>query len=317
MLARAADNFFWMARYVERAENVARLLASCHQIGMLPGGEASGQSGQLSEWETPLFMTGTADDFMRRYESVTPGRVLAYMILERDNLSSIRSSLLQARENARATRHLLSSDLWETLNQTWLAIAELDYDQLRRDGIQERLEWVRDRSHMFRGALYGSMRRAEGFSFASLGTAVERADSTARLLRVKWDTLVQRDLPHGVKARPDYYRTAVLLNALSAYKSYRETYASNLDFAKLAELIILREDMPRALMASLTEIEDLLRRLDPAAQPLGAVRALRQRLRSIQVADLMRIGIKRFLDEFTVEVGRIASQIQNTFLVVS
>ncbi|MGE5504349.1 MAG: alpha-E domain-containing protein [Actinomycetota bacterium] len=319
MLARAADNLFWMARYVERSETLARLLMSCHQTGMMPGEPGETRNGHLSEWLTPLLMTGTLDDFGARYEELTPGRVLAYMILDKNNPSSIRTSLGQARENARATRHLLTSDLWETLNQTWLAIAETGFEDLRRDGVPERLEWVRDRSHHFRGALFGSMRRGEGFHFACLGAAVERADSTARLLHVKWDTLAQRDASGRGQAHlaPDYYRAAVLLNALSAYKSYREIYASKLDFAKLADLIILREDMPRSLMAALVEIEAILLRLDPDSPPLKGVRALLQRLRSVRIDQLMRVGIHRFLDEFVAEVADIGSGIRTSFLMAS
>ncbi|WP_142848017.1 alpha-E domain-containing protein [Telmatospirillum sp. J64-1] len=313
MLGRAADNLFWMARYVERAENIARLLQVSCESALLP---SRGEEKRRQDWEAPLWMTGALDDFHERYEEVTEGRVLSYMILDNHNSSSIRASLWRARENARASRHLLTAELWEGLNHTWLGITGLTWPELRRTGVSEHLEWVRDRSHLFRGALYGSMRRSEGFWFSCLGTSLERADNTARLLRVKWEGLAGDIFSPGQKGGPDFYRATVLLKALSAYKSYREIYATGLDFHKIADLLILRNDMPRSLMASLREGTEILNRLNPGLPASKQASDLLHRLESVQVSDLMRLGLHVFLDDFSRQMGELSQRIQRDFMMV-
>lgn len=311
MLARAAHNIFWMARYVERAESLARLLDATLRSAMLP---ASDDGSRLTDWHTPLLVTGRYKDFCASHEAVTEGRVLSYAILGRDNPVSIKASLGNARENARATRHMLTTDLWEGLNQSWLIAADLDWKDLKRNGIGAHLEWVRDRSHLFRGCLYGSMRRGEAFWFARLGGAVERADSTARLLRVKWPSLQGSD--YGAHDANAYYRRMVLLDALSAHKAYREIYADNLQIHRIADLLILRDDMPRSLAAVVEEIIVSLEKLEAGEGALNRARLLRHRIRSAQVGDLMRTGLDVFLGGVIDEVADLSTLLQSEFMMV-
>lgn len=310
MLARAADNIFWMARTVERAEHIARLMEVSMRSAMLPA--SGGNGGRLSDWETPLYMTGRVDDFFSRYEKVTEGRVLSYMILDKHNPSSIRCALGAARENARAVRHLLTSELWEILNRTWLDIADMTWNDVTRIGVPQHLEWVRFRSHLFRGALFGSQRRAEGFHIAGFGMAVERADNTARLLRAKWDSL-QGDAT--VRA-PDFYRAGVLLETVSAYKAYRETFSAQLEPRRIAELLIQRPDVPRSLAFCVREMDVMLRAMDPDSPLLGDLGALSRRLEGVQMVDLVRVGLHRFLDEIIAEVGRLSDRMRAHYLMV-
>ncbi|MGC2854724.1 alpha-E domain-containing protein [Novispirillum sp. DQ9] len=310
MLARAADNIFWMARYVERAEQMARLMEVSMRSAMLPA--AGGNGGRLSDWETPLYMTGTVDDFLARYEKVTEGRVLSYMILDKHNPSSIRCALAQARENARAVRHLLTGELWEILNRTYLSVNDMTWNDVTRIGVPQHLEWVRFRSHLFRGCLFGSQRRGEGFHIAGFGMAVERADNTARLLRAKWDSL-QGDAT--VRA-PDFYRAGVLLESLSAYKAYREAYSAQLEPRRIAELLIQRVDVPRSLAFCVREMEIMLRGMDPDSPLLGDIAALSRRLEAVTVTDLVRVGLNRFLDDIIAEVGRLSDRTRTHYLMV-
>lgn len=307
MLARAADTLFWMARYVERAEQTARVLEVSLRSAMLPHARSN------DEWEIPLAMTGTLTDYYRCYEDLSDGRVLSFMILDRQNSASIRTSLYTARENARAARHLLTGELWEVLNQSWLTIADITWPDLVKRGVAEHLEWVRFRSHLFRGALHGSMLRSEGFHFARLGIAMERADNTARLLRARWDSL---SAEQNTRSGPDYYRATVLLEALSAFKAYREVYSARLELHKIADLLLLRADMPRSLAYSIREMESTLTDLDPAAPVLKDVRALRHRLDTVQVADLTRVGLTWFLDDMTSQLAALSTSLQRQFLLV-
>lgn len=314
MLARAADNLYWMARSMERAEQLARLLEASLRMDMLPAPAEEKRQGRLSDWAVPLLVTGTMSDFDERYERLTEGRVLSYMILDRQNASSIRASLWQARENARATRHLLTGELWEAINRTWLEVADLTWTGLRRRGVAELLEWVRFRSHLVRGTLMGSQRRSDGFYIACLGIAVERADNTARLLRVKWDRLGGASGAPGVA---DYYRAGVLLESLSAHKCYREIYSTRLEPRRIAELLIKRADAPHSIAFCLREMIDMLRCLDPDSPLLGEVRALERRVAEVQIDDLLRVGLHYFLDDVIAQVAGLSDRVRSHYLMVA
>ena len=156
LLGRTANNVYWMARYVERAENLARLLASTYHMSLLP--VASGKDSR--QWEAPLQLAADREDFAGRFGEVSPGNVLAYMALDADNVSSIRSCIRLARENARATRPELTTEVWEGINSTYLEVESMSYPKMVDQGFGEFFDWVKERSHLFRGAIYGTMRRA-------------------------------------------------------------------------------------------------------------------------------------------------------------
>jgi len=312
MLGRAADNIFWMARYVERVENIVRLLRATALNALLTASTDGANDDTV--WARPLLLTGQMDDFLARYEQLTSGRVMAYMLLDRDNPASVKSVLANARESARATRHLLTNEIWECLNKTWLAIKDLHYVSLQRSTIDDQLDWLSERCFMFRGALFGSMRRDEGLQFANLGLYLERGDHTARFLASQPDRAAASDDP-ATKVR-EYYEATALLKALGSYRAYRETFSSNLDFTRIAELMILHATVPRSLRGAVDEIVVSLRSLNPAADSLKAAYDLQYRLQTIQIGHVRRVGLRAFLLDFSKELDDISAQIQRDFMMV-
>ena len=137
----------------------------------------------------------------------------------------------------------LTTEVWEGINETYLELEALSYAKMVDQGFREFFDWVKERSHLFRGAIYGTMRRGDAFTFSRLGTFIERADNTARFLAIKWDMLS----PGRPIAAADYYRWGALLRAFSALKAYREVYSGIIEPRRVAELLILRRDMPRSL----------------------------------------------------------------------
>ena len=181
MLSRTADHLFWMARYMERAENTARMLDVNYQTSLLPQSADAAEKG----WRGLLGISELTGDFEARYGAVTPRSVMEYMVSDPNNGSSIRNCLQAARENARAVRGTLTTEVWETQNQTWL-----EFQRLVKDGAFLRdpgtaFEWVKFRSHLSRGVTVGTMLQDEAFHFLRIGSFLERADNTARLLDVK------------------------------------------------------------------------------------------------------------------------------------
>lgn len=312
MLGRAADNLYWMARNMERIENILRLIKTCRTSTMLS--DTNGKTD--SAWEMPLVIAGQKELFMENYGEITPGRVTAFMLMDLENPSSVKSLLANARENARATRHFLTSDLWECINRTWLQVKDMHYDDFRKNSIDDHIEWMIDRSSMFKGVTFGSMRRGEGLHFTNLGLLVERADNSARMMLAHFANARQGASSVGALSVRDYYRSVALLNALNSFKAYRETFNSSIELDKIAELFVLQKAVPRSLRACVDDIADNLRALNPAVDVLREVYDIQYRLDTIQIAQLRRVGLDSFLVDFSKQMDEISAKIQQDFMMV-
>ncbi|MFM9968746.1 MAG: alpha-E domain-containing protein, partial [Burkholderiales bacterium] len=184
MLSRSANDLFWMSRHVERAENIARMLDVTYRVSLLPYRVADACEKWAEPWALPLVITGLATKYYEQNEVLSPERVIHFMVSDATNPASIHSLLQSARENARGQRGAITSEMWESINATWLEIRGLTYDAVLSRGVSELFDWVKTRSHLFRGVTVGTMGRDEGYHFTRLGTHLERADNTARILDV-------------------------------------------------------------------------------------------------------------------------------------
>src|SRR6202158_5991283 len=229
MLSRTADHMYWMSRYVERAESLARLVDAHYRMSLLPHTGAT-LTQSLSSTMTALHMEHA---YKEKHDAIEPDAVFEFVSLDRDYSGSIFSCLRAARENARAVRGSLTSELWETLNSTWLEARSLVIRRSQSADIGEFVEWVKERSHLTRGVTVGTMMRDEAFHFTRIGTFLERADSTARIL-----TAHQTDLKPGADAGsvPDPFEWSVLLRALSAFEVYRRIYRDVVKPVRVAQL---------------------------------------------------------------------------------
>ncbi len=311
MLGRTANSVYWMARLVERAENMARLLASTYHMSLMPA--AGGNDAQ--QWEAPLKLAGDREVFLERYGEITPGTVLQYMVLDPDNPASIRSAVRQARENARATRPELTTEVWEGINQTFIELESLSYSKMVEQGFREFFDWVKERSHLFRGAIYGTMRRGDAFTFSRLGTFIERADNTARFLAIKWEILTPSTGGRPLAAE-DYYRWGALLRAFSAFKAYREVYSGIIEPRRVAELLVLRQDMPRSLAACTDEVNEILCDIRPDAPCTRLATQIHDGLQRQRIDGILRSGLPRFLNGFVGRNNQLHSQIEQEFMLV-
>src|SRR6185503_14509336 len=247
MLARVAGRIYWMSRQMERAESMARILGVTSNLVLF--GESDLQRQNLL---APLTITGSAEAFFERHEELSVEALIDFLALDRDNPSSIVCCLDWARENAHAVRWQITSEMWETLNATWLEVRALDPKRITGAGANRFLDWVKERSHLFRGVTYGTIMRGEAFNFSRLGTFLERADNTARLLDVKYHVLLPRD--EGVGGAMDYYQWQAILRSVSALRGYHWVYQDRLKPWLVAELLILRPEMPRSLLSCYEQI---------------------------------------------------------------
>jgi len=309
VLSRVASNLYWMSRYVERAENTARVLDVTWRMSLL----VKEPRLQDQEWTAPLNITGTLFPFAGRHSIVCAREVLHFMGLDPENPSSIYACARQARENARAIRGSITSEMWEVLNGTWLEMQQMDEEKMEARGISAFFDWVKERSHLFRGVTFGTMHRDDAYEFTRLGTHVERADSTARILDVKYHILLPsvKDVGGAV----DYYQWSAVLRSVAAFEAYRKVYRDVITPLKLAELLILRDDIPRSLRFCLRQVHDTLGHVQNA-QSGETLRRAGQMLSQLQygrISEIFAGGLHEYLTEFLDSSQALSSHIQRSF----
>jgi len=309
MLSRTAENLYWMGRYMERAESMARILDVSHRMSQLPGSQDPAR-----EWLPALVISEQREPFEETYDTVNAGHVIEYMALNPNNPSSIHSTLRAARENARAERNMLPTEVFETLNSTWLEMREIQYSRLVEWGFREFFEWVKERSQLFAGIVAGTMLTNESYHFTRLGMIIERADNTARLLDVKFLGLITDE--EAADEAVDYYQWGTLLRAISAFKAYRMTYRETIKPRQVVDLLVLRETFPRSLHACYAEIHPTLETLRPGSECARLSGEMYARLRYSRPQDITRRGLHRFLTDFLAKNGNLSDEIARTFLFV-
>lgn len=311
MLSRTADHLYWMARYTERAENLARMLEVNYRMSLLPQGAEIVEQG----WAATLTIIGLFDAFKQRYEAVTPANAIAFLAFDRDNPMSIYSCVRGARENARAVRGTLTSEIWETLNATWLEMRVAGMRSASDTDIGNFFEWVKYRSHLTRGVIQGTMLRDEAWHFTWLGTYLERSDSTARILDVKYHLL----LPRGEKAggATDYYQWSALLHSVSAFEIYRRVYRDLITPRRVAELFVLRDDMPRSLHRCMSQVYTHLSAVRNAHSAETERRAgeLQASLHFGRIEDIFEMGLHEYLVQFLGRTRDLGERVSRDFLV--
>ncbi|MGE5470761.1 MAG: alpha-E domain-containing protein [Bacteroidota bacterium] len=309
MLSRTADHLFWMSRYIERAENLARLLDVTWQMSLVP----QSLDAANENWKAIIALNSLEDIYARKYSEITAENVLRFMVSDADNFASIHSCLRLARENAHAVRGTITTEMWETLNSTWLEAREKSFEQLLNAGISEFFEWVKMRSSLSRGTTLGTLLQDEAYHFIRLGTLLERADNTARILDVKYHVL----RPHGDEGATDFYQWGALLRSVSAFEVYRKVYRDAMTPERVAELLILRSDMPRSLHFCMNGV---IKNLDLIANSHSGetqrqAGLLHAKLHYARVGDILEQGLHEWLTDFMDHIYILGDGISQDFLV--
>ena len=308
MLSRVADRIYWMSRQMERAENMARILGVTSNM-VLFGTRETREQTLLA----PLTITDSAERYFEQKKPVTLQGLVDFLALDPDNPSSIYSCLRLARENAHAARWQITSEMWETLNTTWLEMKRVRRSDIAGAGATKFFDWVKDRNHLFRGVTYGTIMRGEAFNFSRLGTFLERADNTARILDVKYHVLLPS--VKDVGGALDYYQWTALLRSVSSYETYRGLYRDQILPIKVAQLLILERRMPRSLAACFDQITQAMEKLegqDRAAKRLAS--ELHARLTNADIDEIFQGGLHEYLTECLADMYELGQRIQRAYL---
>ncbi len=300
MLSRVAENLFWIARYIERAESTARLL-DVNYYATLEGGNLVQE-----QWSPLLVITGGEDAFREQHARADAKSVPFWLAFDLYNPSSIRSTLTQARENARALRERISSEMWECINK---AYHELCFDTdavLQNDALHDYCNRVRDTSHLFFGTALSTLLRDEGWQFLRLGQLIERADNLLRILQVRYQKTGTSEIAEAL----ENHRWMALLKTVSAYEAYRKRYHTRLEPQNIAEFLLLDSTFPRSVIYAIEGIRDSLKKLPNAQKIQKETNWLLARLEHSQVHEILS---KDALEEILEDVNDVGAMVQSTY----
>lgn len=319
MLSRVAHSLYWMSRYIERAENVSRLLEVNLQF-LLDFQDI--EDGALKDhWGSIIASSGSEDLFTSLYSAANNETVTAFFAFDLRNPSSILSCIYAARENARMIRDQISLEMWETINELYLFLKTRSSAEVWEDGPQEFFEHIKRHSHLFQGLTESTYSRNEGWEFIQFGKYIERADMTTRILDVKYHILLPNATDVG--GAIDTAQWHSVLRSASALEAYRRFYVREILPWKVAEFLIFSESFPRSLTYCVAQLDELLRRIlgdnGPRIRTQAArtSRRLLADLESLTISEVLKDGLHEFLLETQKSLDRIGDEVVQTTMFYS
>lgn len=307
MLSRTAENLFWMARYMERAEATARLLTMGQRMAILPGAH------HRDEWRSVVRATGALNHFPEGAQ-VTEGDAIAFLMLDPDNSSSIRSCLLKARANAKSARTMLTQDMWEALNEGWRKLDSYDVAEARQQ-LPALIDWVKTRVMTFRGAAHSGQLRNEGHDFLRAGSALERAQMTLRLLDIKYYVLLPETEVIG--GNRDHYQWTSVLYALSGARAYHHVYGGTYTPWQITDFLMLNRLFPRSVANCYDQLAYRLNRLagwhDGRGPCHDTVRQMVADLEQLDSGEIFRVGLHETVLSGLRMTNRLGMEIAQTY----
>lgn len=311
MLSRTADNLFWIARYIERAETAARLLEVGARIALLPS-----VAGYRNEWDSLLSASGTASGFSAKYGEAIQRNLESWFFFDRDNPSSVASCITNARENGRIVRTALTAQVWDALNSAFQELKALERRPRSELELSQLTEWAMRKSALVRGAIDASLLRNDGWDFLNLGFNLERADNTARLMDVKYYVLLPR--ADFVGSGLDNYQWTTLLRAMSSHRAFHWAYGGEVTADKIAHFLILNRQCPRGLS---TCVDGMNTHLSHLAMAYGKdndaqtkAKQLQADMSGLKVADIFEEGLHEFLTRFIRDVATLGAAVHESYL---
>ncbi|RUS63239.1 alpha-E domain-containing protein [Pseudorhodobacter sp. E13] len=311
MLSRTADNLYWIARYMERAETAARLLEVGARNSLIPSAH-----GHRSEWNSLLHAIGTEAAFTAKYGDPVQRNIESHLFFDHDNPSSVVSCITAARENARIVRTALTSQVWDAINSAFQEMRQMERRPRSELDLSRLTEWTMRQTAMMRGAIEATQLRGDGYHFLNLGYYLERADSTARLLDVKYYVLLPR--VDFVGSGLDNYQWTTLLRAMSSHRAFHWAYGGDVTAQKIGHFLILNPQCPRSLITCADGMVAHLERLDRGSRKKSTARSqarsLLAELAETKVEEIFDEGLHEFLTRFIQETGKLAHEIHESYL---
>ncbi|MFK7870454.1 MAG: alpha-E domain-containing protein [Roseobacter sp.] len=309
MLGKTAGGLYWMFRFLERGENTARLLEAGFRMALTRSKDAE------SEWRSVVVTSGQLAGYDKKYDSYTDLEVMDYLLRDTDNPSSVLSITKAARENARLVRTALTTEVWEAVNDNWMTLRALLAEPVSPVDLPAALGTIRQQSALVRGALYGTMLRNDIYDFARLGTFIERADNTARIIDVKYYTLLPS--PSAVGTSLDNVQWEMILRSVSAHRCFRWLDEQEMTASAIAEFLIFDKRLPRSLAFSMKQLSENLRFLEEEYEKRHTCHAMadamRRKLKSYDITTVFDEGLHDFIADFIRDNNTLGAQIEQDY----
>lgn len=309
MLGRTANGLYWMFRYIERAENIARLIDAGLRMSLTRSGASD------EDWDGVLQSAGVRAEYALRHPVLTTADAVDYLLRDRTNPSSVMSCIDAGRNNAKMVRTALTRETWEATNECWIELKQLLSRKIKSADMPEVIDVIKRRAGLIRGAFHGSMLRNELYNFSRIGTFIERADNTARILDVKYYVLLPA-VSH-VGSSLDNAQWESILRSVSAHRSYSWVYDAEYRPSNIADFLILNGQMPRSLAYCYEKIVSNLAYLGRenvdgnTAQDTAS--AIRDTLKTRAIKDIMDQGLHEFLEDFVAMNNKLGYEISKGY----
>lgn len=309
MLGKTAGGLYWMFRGLERAENTARLIEAGFRIALTRSVDPE------SEWKSVIVTSAQRLAFEAKHNAYDSANVTDFLLRDPDNPSSVRAVIKGARDNARLTRTALTTEVWAAVNETWMLFEDILKKPIPETELPDVLNSIRQQSALVRGALHGTMLRNDIFDFCRLGTFIERADSTARIVDVKYHSLLPA--PSFVGSRMDNVQWEMILRSVSAHRSFRWGVDGDYNAANIANFLILDRRMPRSLAfcASnlVANLNYLAEEYDEETESLRMAQSFYARLKDRDIGSIFEEGLHEFLGTALVAGSTLGQQIEKDY----
>ena len=312
MLSRTAENLYWTSRYIERADSIARLLEVAYRINLIPN-----TSRTQSEWTSILETSGIKDEYILHYkDNFKKDKIENFLIFDEKNGSSIFECIRKARSNIKMVRTAVTLEVWNAVNSTFHDIEKFSEKKYSSRDLPGIIDFVKSRVNLIRGTIQNTQLIDDTFDFLSIGTYVERADFTARIIDVKYFILLPSS--NYVGSQIDNFQWTLMLRSVSAYRGFKQTYGNNgVNHINIIEFLILDMTCPRSLMFSLDKISSHLTNLKKIykknSKAEEEICLIVKKFKKLSAKKILNIGLHEFLLEFIRKLYSVNSNLQNNY----
>ena len=313
MLSRTAENLFWSARYIERADSLARLLEVGYRISLIPNTER----GYTNEWESIIETSGIKNEYLKKYKTISKEKIIFFLLFDPENSSSVKNCIKTARENIRMVRTAVTLEVWNAINSSY---HELDKNLKDTKNILKELpeiiEWIKKQVNLIRGTILNTQLINDGYDFLILGTYFERADFTARIINVKYFILLPSI--NYVGGDIDNFQWSLMLRSISSFRAFKWAYGEQeITYTKIIDFLILNMTCPRSLIFSVEKINHHLGRLSKFYKQTSTsnkkMALMYKKIKNLNANKITEIGLHEFLKSFIEEINFVYKKFEQKY----
>ena len=314
MLSRTAENLYWTARYIERADSIARLLEVAYRIHLIP----NTSEGYQNEWESILAAAGIKQDYLNNYNEITKNKIEYFLLFDPNNSSCVKACIESARNNLKMVRTAVTLEVWNSVNTWYHELADYDKKKYDSKNLPQILDWIKRQVNLVKGTINNTQLINDGFDFIYLGVFYERADFTARIIDVKYYILLPSSSYVGTQV--DNFQWSIMLRSVSAYRGFKWAYGnSQIDYKKIIDFLILSNMCPRSIFYAVDKIQYHLGRLtqfyncDNAAN--RNVKKIHKGFINSNAEEIIDFGLHEFLTKFIDDMSTTYSDLEEVYFL--